>query len=55
MDEFTRRAATAALSSGLKFHSLRHTYASLFVAEGILPFDISRFMGHAKPTTTLSI
>jgi integrase len=46
---------TAALSSGLKFHSLRHTYASLCVAAGIPAFDISRFMGHAKPTTTLAI
>ena len=25
------------------------------MAAGIPPFDISRFMGHAKPTTTLSI
>ena len=46
---------TAKLSPELKFHSLRHTYASLCVAAGIPPFDISRFMGHAKPTTTLSI
>lgn len=43
------------LSPELKFHSLRHTYASLCVAAGIPAFDISRFMGHAKPTTTLSI
>lgn len=50
-----RRTPTAALAPALKFHSLRHTYASLCVAAGIPAFDISRFMGHAKPTTTLAI
>lgn len=39
----------------LKFHALRHTYASLCVAAGIPPLEIARFMGHAKVTTTLSV
>lgn len=39
----------------LKFHALRHTYASLCVAAGIPPLQLSRFMGHAKVTTTLAI
>jgi integrase len=43
------------LPSALKFHALRHTYASLCVAAGIPPLQLSRFMGHAKVTTTLSI
>jgi integrase len=43
------------LPEGLKFHSLRHTYASLCVAAGIPPLEIARFMGHAKVTTTLSV
>ncbi len=43
------------LPLGLKFHALRHTYASLCVAAGIPPLQLSRFMGHAKVTTTLSI
>lgn len=42
------------LSPGLKFHSLRHTYASICVAAGIPPLEIARFMGHAKVTTTLT-
>lgn len=50
-----RLTPSAGLSPELKFHSLRHTYASLCVAAGIPAFDISRFMGHAKPTTTLGI
>ncbi|MCX2756600.1 tyrosine-type recombinase/integrase [Gordonia sp. 4N] len=40
---------------GLKFHALRHTYASLCVAAGIPRLEIARFMGHAKVTTTLSV
>ena len=51
----SRLTPTAALSPELKFHSLRHTYARLCVVAGIPPFYISRFMGHAKPTTTLAI
>lgn len=43
------------LPPALKFHALRHTYASLCVAAGIPPLQISRFMGHAKVTTTLAI
>jgi integrase len=35
--------------------SLRHTYASLCVAAGIPPLEISRFMGHAKVTSTLTV
>ncbi len=32
-----------------------HTYASLCVAAGIPMFEISRFMGHAKPSTTETV
>lgn len=41
--------------AALKFHALRHTYASLCVAAGIPPLELARFMGHAKVTTTLSV
>jgi integrase len=41
------------LPPNLRFHALRHTYASLCVAAGIPPLEIARFMGHAKVTTTL--
>lgn len=43
------------LPTSLKFRTLRHTYASLCVAAGIPPLQLSRFMGHAKVTTTLAI
>ncbi|MEO3761215.1 site-specific integrase [Mycobacterium sp. B14F4] len=45
----------AALPEGLVWHGLRHTYASLCVAAGIPPMEISRFMGHANPSITLGI
>lgn len=43
------------LPTALRFHALRHTYASLCVAAGILPLELARFMGHAKVTTTLAV
>jgi integrase len=55
------RAATvsenkaAALPPELTWHALRHTYASLCVAAGLSALEVSRFMGHSKPTTTLAI
>jgi integrase len=50
-----RHAGYAALPPALSFHALRHTYASLCVAAGIPTVKVSRFMGHAKPSTTESI
>jgi len=39
----------------LKFHALRHTYASLCVAVGIKPAKLSGRMGHAIVRTTLDL
>jgi integrase len=39
----------------VKFHALRHTYASLCVAAGIAPLQLSRFMGHTNVTITLTV
>lgn len=46
---------TIRLPAAIKFHALRHTYASLCVAAGIPPLELVRFMGHDKVTTTLSV
>lgn len=46
---------TAAPPAQIHPHALRHTYASLCVAAGIPMFEISRFMGHAKPSTTETV
>lgn len=50
-----RLTPTAVLPPHLKFHALRHTYASLCIAAGRPPLEIARFMGHAKVTTTLGV
>jgi integrase len=50
-----RLAGQPVLPPGLTFHALRHTYASLCVAAGIPPLQLSRFMGHSKVTTTLAV
>jgi len=45
------RAATASGTTGallppqLRFHALRHTYASLMIAAGRPMFEVARFMG----------
>jgi hypothetical protein len=41
------------LSPEPKFHNVRRTYASVPVAAGIPPPELSWFMGHNKVTTTL--
>jgi integrase len=52
------RAATvsgtiaAALPADLRFHALRHTYASLCAAVGVPVREVAKLMGHANTTTT---
>ncbi len=36
----------------MRWHDLRHTYASLMLAAGIPPYKVSRWMGHASLVTT---
>lgn len=45
----------AGIATGFRWHGLRHTYASLCVAAGVPMFEVSRFMGHSKPSTTESV
>ena len=39
----------------LRFHDLRHTYASLLIAEGLNVVYVSRQMGHSSPDITLRV
>jgi integrase len=32
----------------MRFHDLRHTAASLWLAAGFQPFQVSRWLGHAS-------
>lgn len=39
----------------MRFHDLRHTFASLMLAAGFPPYEVSRWLGHANLATTDSI
>jgi integrase len=50
-----RGEPSAALPTGTHPHALRHTYANPVRGSGIAMFEVSRFMGHAKPSTTEAV
>lgn len=50
----TRAGIDHAAQPRLRFHDLRHTYASLLIAEGLNLVFVSRQLGHADPSYTLS-
>lgn len=50
---FRPAAERAGLPSDLRFHTLRHTYAALLIAEGAHPRSIMERMGHSSITVTL--
>ena len=52
---FKPAVVRAGLAPALRFHALRHTYASLCVAAGLPPLALSRFMGHTNVTITLGV
>jgi integrase len=60
----TRRGFAAAVEKAkldrpgeprLRFHDLRHTFASLLIAEGLNIVYVSRQLGHATPSFTLNV
>ena len=48
-------ACGRAALSGVTFHVLRHTFASLLIAQGHDPVFVSRQLGHANPAITLRV
>ncbi len=52
---YFRPAAARVGLDGVRFHDLRHTYASIMAALGVDVFKVSRWMGHANVSTTTSI
>lgn len=50
-----RDFADAAGVRRVRFHDLRHTHASLLLAGGHTPHVVGGRLGHANPTTTMSI
>lgn len=43
----------ASLPERLRFHDLRHTCASILIAQGAHPKEIQARLGHASITTTM--
>jgi integrase len=57
-DSFRQRFEWQMGKSGLpriRFHDLRHTFASGLLAAGENPVEVSRILGHAKVSTTMNI
>lgn len=48
-------AQRTGVAEHMRFHDLRHTYASLMLAAGFQPWQVSRYMGHANVSTTDAI
>ncbi len=48
-------ALQAANLSAVRFHDLRHTYASLMAREGVPPYRVAKYLGHQDATVTLKV
>lgn len=49
-----RRATRAAGVPGLRYHALRHTFASTLLSRGVSVKAVADWLGHANPTVTLT-
>jgi integrase len=49
-----RAATTTAGASGVRYHDLRHTFASTLLSQGVSVKAVADWLGHASPTVTLS-
>lgn len=49
-----RRACRAAGVPGLRYHDLRHTFASTLLSRGVSVKAVADWLGHASPTITLA-
>jgi integrase len=50
---YWRRAVKAAGAPGLRYHDLRHTFASTLLSRGVSVKAVSLWLGHASPVITL--
>lgn len=51
---YWRRACRAAGATGLRYHDLRHTFASTLLSRGVSVKAVADWLGHASPVITLS-
>ena len=56
---FRRRVWLPAMTrlnmEGVRFHDLRHTYASTLIATGATPPLVAAMLGHSSPAVTLDV
>lgn len=52
---YWRRATVAAGMKGLRYHALRHAFASMLIAGGYSVKAVQRALGHASAATTLNL
>lgn len=55
VNRYFRPALKAAGIEQIRFHDLRHTYASLLIEQGENIKYIQTQLGHASPTVTLNV
>ncbi|UJH70917.1 tyrosine-type recombinase/integrase [Ornithinimicrobium sp. INDO-MA30-4] len=53
--DYLRPALAIANPPPMRLHDLRHTYASLMLAVGFRPYEVSRWLGKASLATTDAI
>ena len=51
---WAQAVARSGLPAGLRFHDLRHSYATWLVSDGVPINVVSRLMGHEQISTTLN-
>ncbi|MFG3691174.1 tyrosine-type recombinase/integrase [Micromonospora sp. NPDC047740] len=49
-----RRGTRSHRPTGLRFHDLRHSYATWLVSDGVPINDVAKVMGHEQTSTTLN-
>lgn len=54
MGDVWRAATKAAGCPGVRYHDLRHTFASTLLSQGVSIKAVADWLGHASPTVTLS-
>ena len=52
---FAPAVRTAGIVEGFRIHDLRHTCASLLIAQGAGPKEIAERLGHSSPVVTMTV
>jgi integrase len=53
--DYKARLKKAELPTSLRFHDLRHSAASLLLAQGVHPRAIMELLGHSSITVTMNV